>query len=63
MLSQIIKYQKTYFHIKIYITQTCLQFSDFKSKIKVGHPREMDVVESEMTKWVTPNLWNEYKGG
>ena len=36
---------------------------DFKSKIKVFHPPEMDAVEAERTKWVTPNLWNEYKGG
>ena len=30
-----------------------LQFSDVKSRIKACHPREMDAVEAEMTKWVT----------
>ena len=31
-----------------------MHFSDFKkSKIKVCHLCEMDVVEAEMTKWVT----------
>ena len=41
------------------ITLKHLQFSDFKkSRIKVCHLCEMDVVEAEMTKLVTPNLWN-----
>ena len=35
------------------LTLKRLQFSDFKFKINVCHPREMDVVEAEMTKWVT----------
>ena len=39
-----------------------LQFSDFKFKIKVCHLCEMDVVEAEMTKWVTPNLWKLVSG-
>ena len=45
MLPQIIK-RHTFTYKDL--SEKLLQFSDFKSRIKVCHPREMDVVEAEM---------------
>ena len=38
------------------LTLKRLQFSDFKFKMNVCHPREMDVVQAEITKWMTANF-------
>ena len=50
MLPQIIK-RHTFTYKDL--SEKLLQFSDVKSRIKACHPREMDAVEVEMTKWVT----------
>ena len=52
ILPKIIKRHTFTYRFKLTV-KNVFDFWIFESKIKVCHPREMDVVEAEMTTWVT----------